>query len=891
VKRTSWAALGAVCAALLATSSVADVRLVLVALAAICVLGCLARIARRGRAAVVVPVAVGAALVLTRAVGALVVAPAPVQQSDIATTSGSRHTAVVLSLGTPDGGLQRAVVQLQPPEPGDTIYVWLPRYPPVFQADEIRFDGALEDPPESGDFADYLARSGIQHTARAKTLDRLGTDGSPVAALEGLRRTASDLITHVLPEPQAGLATAMAIGLRDVVSKDVTTDFRNSGLSHVVAISGWHIAMLGAVIAALLSGLPRRPRSVLVVIAIFAYSLLAGAAPSILRAALMASAVIVARETGRRGQASAALSLTVLALLLLDPMSITDVGFQLSAVATAGLLAWATPLHGWLSARLPKRTPAWLLEALGVSLAAQASTLPIVLLEFGRLSLVAPLANLLIAPLVAPAMLVTAVCFVAGAILTVGVPALVVAPVTLVGALLMGAMIAIAHFCSALPFSNVALPEPWNIFAAAASCAAIALVVRRARRPRTSAPAVVVVKTPAPRRLPATRRRLAVAGGAVAMSLLVAVVVVARPDGRLHVTVLDVGQGDSILLEGPSGGRMLIDTGPDPDRLLNLLDARVPAWDRRIDLVVLTHPHEDHVSGLALLLQRYQIGDIVEPGMIGPGPGDAAYRREMAQLGRTSRIVAEGDRLWLDGIKLDVDWPPRGSVPLHPADGGTAINNVSIVLEMQFGERRMLFTGDVEQQIDPQLLAEGIAAQIGAPLDVLKVAHHGSGTATTDAFVDALNPKVAIISAGFGNPYGHPSPKTVARLQEAGAKLFRTDVDGNVDISTNGHDLVAQAEGGRPHPYSPTPPRSPGIGFCPVYSETAGRRRSQTYNRDDGNSHAGRGGRRSPRTAAERKAAASLDRSRRGCCISRCGDRGSWCRSGRPPGRDGGPAP
>ena len=191
------------------------------------------------------------------------------------------------------------------------------------------------------------------------------------------------------------------------------------------------------------------------------------------------------------------------------------------------------------------------------------------------------------------------------------------------------------------------------------------------------------------------------------MSLLVAVVAFARPDGRLHVTVLDVGQGDSILLQGPTGGRMLIDTGPDPDRLLTLLDARVPSWDRRLDLVVLTHPHEDHVGGLALLLDRYRIGDVVEPGMIGPGPGDAAYRREMAELGRSSRVVAAGDKLWLDGIELDVDWPLPGKVPLHPADGGTAINNVSIVLELHFGQRRMLFTGDVEQEIDPQLLAAG----------------------------------------------------------------------------------------------------------------------------------------------------------------------------------------
>jgi competence protein ComEC len=352
------------------------------------------------------------------------------------------------------------------------------------------------------------------------------------------------------------------------------------------------------------------------------------------------------------------------------------------------------------------------------------------------------------------------------------------------------------------------------------------------------------------------------------MSLLLASVALARPDGRLHVAILDVGQGDSILLQGPSGGRMLIDTGPDPERLLALLDSRIPAWDRRLDLVVLTHPHEDHVGGLALLLERYRIGDVVEPGMIGPGPGDAAYRRELASLGRTSRVVAAGDTLWLDGIELDVDWPRRGSVPLRPPDAGTGINNVSIVLELHFGQRRMLFTGDVEEQIDPQLLASGIAAHIGGQLDLLKVAHHGSGTATTDAFVEQLDPRVAVISAGWGNPYGHPSPKTVKRLEDHGAKLFRTDLDGNVDVSTDGTDLTSTAEGGRPHDQSrlpgPTQLPQPAIGFCPIDRETAGRRGRRTYNRPRDRSLPPRRGEPSRVAVAEREAADTLRGGRRG---------------------------
>jgi competence protein ComEC len=187
----------------------------------------------------------------------------------------------------------------------------------------------------------------------------------------------------------------------------------------------------------------------------------------------------------------------------------------------------------------------------------------------------------------------------------------------------------------------------------------------------------------------------------------------------------------------------------------------------------------------------------------------------MVELGRQSRTLAAGDSVALDGITMHVDWPLPGTVPLTPPDSGAGINNVSIVLDIRFGARRIMLAGDVEQQVDPQLLAEGIASD-GRPLDVLKVAHHGSGTATTDAFVEQMKPRIAVISAGWGNPYGHPSPATVARLIASGARLFRTDLDGSVEISTNGTDLVATAGGGSPHPADLIPPSPPGIGFCPI---------------------------------------------------------------------------
>ncbi|MDL2334950.1 MAG: ComEC/Rec2 family competence protein, partial [Chloroflexota bacterium] len=775
-------------------------------LAATAAAGVLA-LAGRSRAAVAA-LSVGLVLVLLRGLVGVALKP-PIDGSVV--VSGSTHEAVVLSIGTPGDGLQRAVLELRPPDAGQHVYAWLPRYPPVFAGDVVRVIGPLQPAPTDSDFGAFLAQSGIDFTLRSRTLETAGSDGSPLAALEGFRRQIAALIATALPEPQAGLATAMAIGLRDLVPRDVAADFRASGLSHVVAISGWHITLIGAVVSGALGGLTRRRRSVVVLMVIAAYAILAGASPSVLRAAVMAGVVLVARESGRRGGAQAALALTVLALLLVDPATITDAGFQLSATATAGLLAWASRLRDWLAAHLPRAAPAWLLETLGVSLAAQAATLPLTLLDFERVSLVAPLANLLIAPLVAPSMLLTVIALIAGALITMGVPALLFAPLTFACSLGIGAMVEIAHFCAALPFATLDVPPPLNYVAAATTAVVVLAVARRKPKPAAPKPEAAKAKPQSPVGSP--YRRIG-AAGSVSLCVLLVLVGGSKPDGRLHVTMLDVGQGDAILLQGPSGGRMLIDTGPDPDRLLMLLDQRIPTWDRRLDVVVLTHPHEDHVAGLALLLTRYKIAQVVEDGMHGPGPSDAAYRAELAAQGRATRVVAAGDRLWLDGARLDVDWPLPGKVPRNPPGSGKDINNASVVLELHFGARDMLFPGDVEEEVDPQLLAAGLAQRLGPQLDVLKVAHHGSRTATTQALLDALHPRIAVISVGADNDYGHPAPETIARLHGSGVHVFRTDLDGSVEITTDGTDLLARTDKGRPQP-TPTPPAIPPAAFEP----------------------------------------------------------------------------
>jgi competence protein ComEC len=238
---------------------------------------------------------------------------------------------------------------------------------------------------------------------------------------------------------------------------------------------------------------------------------------------------------------------------------------------------------------------------------------------------------------------------------------------------------------------------------------------------------------------------------------------------------------------------MLVDGGPDPDRLIIELDERLPPWDRRIDVLVLTHPHEDHVAGLAMLLDRYRVGRVFEPGMRGPGPGYGAWESELAENGAPKRgLLVTGDRLAVDDLHFDVLWPDPGRVPAEPPNGGRAINDVSIVLLGQVGGRRILLTGDVEDDIDPLLAARGLP-----PVDFLKVAHHGSRTASTPAFLGIVRPAVAVVSAGADNPYGHPARSTLDHLAEAGAKVFRTDTDGSVEAVFANGGMTVRSTGAR----------------------------------------------------------------------------------------------
>ncbi|HEX5148488.1 MAG TPA: ComEC/Rec2 family competence protein [Candidatus Limnocylindrales bacterium] len=804
--RSARLSIGAVAAAVAAervgTNQVGAV--VAIAMAALLVLGELGAGGRRSRAAW--PIVIGAGLIAVR------MALAPVQTPDLdGPPDGSGPwSLVVVATGSPRDGQQVATLGTAPGvTPGFRVAATLPRYPIVVPGDRVEIDGAIRPRPDSP-YGQYLQRIGAVGTITARTIRLVPRAPDVGRRLEDLRRGAAEALAGVLPEPEAGLAAGILIGLRDRVDRDLAAAFTTAGVSHVVAISGWNIAIVAAAIATVAGRLGRRRRSLVTILAIVAYVAFAGASASVVRAAAMAGVVLLARESGRAGRASAALGWAATLLLLGDPKLIGDAGFQLSSLATAGLIAWATPLTEWIERTGRGRVPRWLAESLGVSLAAQAATLPIVLVSFGRLAILSPVVNLAVVPLVAPAMAVGLLALVGGAAVVAGLPGVVGAMLAAPGWVILRILVAIVQFAAGLPFASATLEPPFDTAAALISVLVLGTLTCWRRRPRSSAmeragePAGVTDAARPPRdrrREPGRRARRAATLALIASVVVTGGVIVARPSGVAQVTILDVGQGDAILVEGSRGGRLLIDGGPDPDRLLVALDRRIPPWDRRIDSVILSHPHEDHVAGLALLLERYHVGRVMEPGMRGPGPGYAAWLRELSDRDAPVRTgIAAGDRLAVDDITLRVLWPVRGRVPIEPPDGGTGINNVSVVLSGQVGTRRFLLMGDVEEAIDPELLSAGLPR-----VDLLKVAHHGSRTATTQAFVDAVRPRIAVASAGAGNPYGHPTRVTLERLAAAGARVLRTDRDGTVVVTFEPDRLIVRTEGARTAPPTARP--------------------------------------------------------------------------------------
>ena len=649
------------------------------------------------------------------------------------------------------------------------VLVHTSRYPQWSFGDRLQLEGRLETPPSSGRFSyqDYLAREGILSLMMYPRVTLLAGGGSFFASVVYTwRDRAKTTIERILPDPEAALLSGILIGTKKAVPQELMDKFNATGTSHIIVISGFNIVVLAAILSRVANQwLSRYQAVVFAMSGVAFYTFLVGADAAVVRAAIMGGLTLLAVVFGRQGNAVTALAVAALIMTFLNPFVLWDLSFQLSAGATLGLMIFALPFYRRVQQVFggPKLSGALvplLKDALVATLAAQVFTLPLILYHFGRLSLTMPLANLLVLP-VQPAVMATG--GVATLLGLLWLPAGTVAGWC--AWLFLTYTIHVVETLSSFPFSSVdigAVPAGlvWSYYGAMA-------LVLWARKRRAQWDVWQVA-----RRYLSTKVTL---GALSLVAVLLWASVLSLPDGYLHVRFLNVGQGDAILIVTPDGQQVLIDGGPSPAALLSAVGRAMPFWDREIELVMLSHPDQDHLLGLVPLLERYRVRQVIDSAVEDGNPVAARWRQLLAEKRVPVHRATSGMSVDLgSGIRLEV------LSPGPDRDVVTGDNNdASTVARLTYGETSFLFTGDLGREGERRLLNSDAALRS----TVLKVSHHGTKEATTDPFLKAVDPQLAVISVGE-NRFGHPSRETLERL--AHIPTLRTDKLGTVDIVSNG---------------------------------------------------------------------------------------------------------
>jgi competence protein ComEC len=585
-----------------------------------------------------------------------------------------------------------------------------------------------------------------------------------LARTDQIRARAEAGLGRGVPAREAALARGFVLGEDEGIDAATREDFTRAGLSHLLAVSGENVTLLALLATAVLGafGVPLRERLLWVLALVALYVPLAGAGPSIQRAGVMGAAGLLATLAGRRASTLYALALALLVTLAIDPGVAGDVGWQLSFAAVLGIHLLAGRIRDALLARFGGRAAGrWrraLAEGAGVTVAATLATAPLIAFYFEEASLTTFAANLLAMPAVAPAMWLGMLAAAAAQ-----VPGLPLEPLNGLDALLLAYIAQIAAWCGRPSWAVVRVHlGPGGVAAAyAAIAAAVVAAIHLARHRRLAR---------ARWRPPSGRRGWRWAAiPLLALPLLLAGLAAGRRSGDptdpacgLRATVLDVGQGDAILLQPAAAPAVLVDGGPPGDDLgAKLRDAGA----KRLGAAIVTHDQSDHAGGIDELLGDFPVARLLF------GASSPRLAAEARAGGARPVQIARGEAIRFGGLRLEILWPPPELAAEPPA--GTDPNLLALVIVARWRRFSMLLTADAE--------AESVPIDPG-PVDVLKVAHHGSDDAGLGELLDRTRPRLAVISVGAGNPFGHPTAGTLATLSRHRVPVLRTDLDGSVEF-------------------------------------------------------------------------------------------------------------
>ncbi len=671
-----------------------------------------------------------------------------------------------------------------------TALLFVPRYPTYSYGDVLLVIGKLETPPQLDDFdyEGYLAHQGIYSTMlypEIEILDR-GKGFKPLEWVYSLRNRLSQSLAEVLPEPQASLAQGIVLGIRGNIPSSLRADFSHTGTAHILAISGLHLAIVAGILLSLGIWLLGRRHYLYIWLAlgiIWLYALITGMHPPVVRGAIMASLFLTAELLGRQRSAFTALALAAAVMIGISPQILWTASFQLSFLAMAGLIFLFPPFRAIgrkaVKATLGEDGAAVSLanivtDSFGITLGAIIAVWPVVAYYFGIISFVGLPATFFALPAL-PGIIITGAL--AGGLGLIALPA--AQAIGWLAWLFLSYMLLVVNGFAALPISFVPVGSVdanriWVYYLALAT--AIWLNSNRKKVVNLMPKAVNFVS-----RLP----KKWVIPPLLVVAILVSVAAATMPDAYLHVSFLDVGQGDAILIQ-QGNQQILVDGGSSPQAISLALGQKMPFWDRTIDLVILTHPSADHVTGLVEVLHRYKVKQVLYPALDFKSDIYDEWLRLLEEKDIKCTIAQAGQQIDLGGAVIRVLNP---QIP-HLTGTESDIDNNGMVLHISMGKVSFLLTADIMWEAEFEL----VARRANLTSTVLKVAHHGSGTSTTAEFLAVVNPQLAVISVGADNKFGHPTPDVMKRLtRKLGSEnIFRTDERGTIEFITDGARLWRQ---------------------------------------------------------------------------------------------------
>lgn len=666
-----------------------------------------------------------------------------------------------------------------------TALVYAERYGDYRYGDLIRVRGTPQTPPtfDAFSFRGYLARQGVYSILLRAAVSLIERDqGNPLlATLYSVRESAHELIRRLLPDPQAALLAGILLGDESNITAGLADAFRRTNTSHLIAISGANIAVIVALLMAACRLLPRRLAGKVGVLFITVsgvglYTLFVGAEASVVRAAIMTTFVLLAERLGRRNDGLTALAASAFLMTLLNPSALFDIGLILSAAATVGLILYLPPLTQ-LSERTLKRLIGaekaqsavhMLAEWFLITLAAQITTLPIILLISGQFAPLGVLINLLVAPAQALIMLIGLATLALGALwLPLGQVAawLVGLPLSYTLGIIRGAA-DMPHLSAPLLITPLAVALYYAALFGGTAFAMQHPAVRRtawqwARQAGRSAALLLL-------------------GGGVA--ILLWLFIAARSDGKLHVWWLAVGEGSAVLIQTPHGAHILIDGGENPSQLQQALGDVLPFYKRHLDLIILSAPHEKLVGALPALLARHSVGMILHNGQRTGSPTFAALEAAIRAAGIPTQGIGAGWRLQTsDGVLISALAPH--SIPESAMRPDTA----PLLLRTEYGTARFLLLAEAAPEAIGVMLqtADDLRAQ------VVQLPANGAANSNPPRWIEVVQPQIAVVVAEVGNINAQPAEALIARL---GVPLFRTDQHGRLHLITDGERLEVRTE-------------------------------------------------------------------------------------------------